>query len=853
MSSEQTSANPDGASAAPAAETPTSSTAPSASAPALASTASVTTAFSVGWLLAELAREAGARPADRRPEGSLSSATLHGSSASMLAAAPPAKVRVRQIQAKLSRLKADLDQAGVPAQDATALDAKVDALLAEVDGGSARGAPNGRVGAATLVGEITQDTLANLTAASTRLGRAFGLGYDLANTCTLPKEATGDDLARQFGTRVVDVQEALADLASSLPAHAGRSVSLSLAQWEYWASDPKLSKHPVKWPQEGVEDALARQGQVWRSVLSGEKLGKDMLATTDYFGALRTLVSRFLKRPWVWMLLFAAVAALGGGLYLFIAQHGTLVRIAGAFLSALGAVGISTATLKRALSDVAKEIETQVWDAELDYAIADAVTVPPGDWRITLKKIDLPPPRGLDPNIAANARTVHRISQAIIGKRSKLSKRWQVQKYLHEKGTYETLDGVITAKGKTDLGRRMKIAKNLIKRDTLGHEPERVAAGAPGRIVSGHRASPDKLSAFVWTFRHGRAHDIKEYDDYNAARAAARLPHDASKDDSPVLDIDAGPTPPPIRHATDRRKLRRAEAEVRKRLTPAHQKLALQSSSPIDRLALRARRGKGSPDVFIPRDPYLSLVQNALERRMKFRQASEPPAGAGSADRQAADGTSVALGDQLFDKFGPDDFGWMETVVEAGLTALAGDKHPFGTKPTDQKLGEQARLVLLADWGTGTPRALKIAELARQRLEQAEGPECHLVHLGDVYYCGLPGEYRSRFLDRWPGSEEHAPNGPVTSWNLNGNHDMYSGGQGYFDVISHPPFAQQAGTSCFRLWNDHWQFIALDTAYADNDLYEAQLPWLERWVDEFRAGAQSRRTVLLSHHQLGST
>ncbi len=251
----------------------------------------------------------------------------------------------------------------------------------------------------------------------------------------------------------------------------------------------------------------------------------------------------------------------------------------------------------------------------------------------------------------------------------------------------------------------------------------------------------------------------------------------------------------------------------------------------------------------MPRDAYLSLVQDALERRLAFHQASTPPHQASPGERQAADGTSMALGDELFARFGPDDFGWMSTAVEEGLTLLTGDKHAFGNEPTEQRLADRARVVLISDWGTGTPRAQRLAELARRRLEEAEDRERHLIHLGDVYYCGLPGEYRSRFLDPWPA---RGLPGSVSSWNLNGNHDMYSGGQTYFDVISRPPFAQQAGTSCFRLFNDHWQFIALDTAYEDNDLYNRQLPWLERWVEEFRASGDSRRTVLLSHHQLGS-
>jgi 3',5'-cyclic AMP phosphodiesterase CpdA len=326
-----------------------------------------------------------------------------------------------------------------------------------------------------------------------------------------------------------------------------------------------------------------------------------------------------------------------------------------------------------------------------------------------------------------------------------------------------------------------------------------------------------------------------------------------------VTSSAASPPPPPLRHATDRRKLRRAEREVRRRLSPTARAKALQLSSRQSRLDLYAwRLRKGSPAVFMPRDPYLSLVQDALEQRIEIvrsegRAATDPGPPGGP---EGADGTSVKLGDELFAQFGPDDFGWMQTVVEAGLTAIDGGKHPFGVTPTEQPLGERARLVLLADWGTGTPRAQRIGALAREWLDGAEpGVQRHVIHLGDVYYCGLPGEYRSRFLNDWPGSA----GSDAVSWNLNGNHDMYSGGRGYFGVLAQAPFAQQHGTSCFRLSNDHWQFIGLDTAYLDNDLYDVQLPWLAQWVGVPSSGASSEssgsgtpRTVLLTHHQLGS-
>ena len=58
-----------------------------------------------------------------------------------------------------------------------------------------------------------------------------------------------------------------------------------------------------------------------------------------------------------------------------------------------------------------------------------------------------------------------------------------------------------------------------------------------------------------------------------------------------------------------------------------------------------------------------------------------------------------------------------------------------------------------------------------------------MVHLGDVYYVGEPGEYSERVLasGMWP--VEAAEKEKIGSWSLNGNHDMYVGGHGYFDKL----------------------------------------------------------------------
>jgi hypothetical protein len=145
---------------------------------------------------------------------------------------------------------------------------------------------------------------------------------------------------------------------------------------------------------------------------------------------------------------------------------------------------------------------------------------------------------------------------------------------------------------------------------------------------------------------------------------------------------------------------------------------------------------------------------------------------------------------------------------------------------------------------------------------QGEGRAVHVIHLGDVYYSGDPGEYARRVLAEglWPVSAEQAEAG-VTSWSLNGNHDMYFGGWGYFDtLLAEPRFANQrspdgAPTSFFRIRTPSWDLVGLDTAWdtdvlskgAKGVLADPQADVLRGWAAE-----SDRRLMLLSHHQLVS-
>jgi hypothetical protein len=77
---------------------------------------------------------------------------------------------------------------------------------------------------------------------------------------------------------------------------------------------------------------------------------------------------------------------------------------------------------------------------------------------------------------------------------------------------------------------------------------------------------------------------------------------------------------------------------------------------------------------------------------------------------------------------------------------------------------------------------------------------------------------------------------------LNGNHEMYSGGFGYFKHIL-PAFKQDA--SYFAIQNEHWLLVGLDTAYVDHDIDATQVAWLNVLLQQ----KGQRKVVLFSHQQ----
>jgi hypothetical protein len=200
-----------------------------------------------------------------------------------------------------------------------------------------------------------------------------------------------------------------------------------------------------------------------------------------------------------------------------------------------------------------------------------------------------------------------------------------------------------------------------------------------------------------------------------------------------------------------------------------------------------------------------------------------------------------------------------------------GRRHPFQTydgEDGDNGIyrlrgdGREIRIALAGDWATGTDEAARVASLI-----EAYRPH-YSIHLGDVYYVGDPAEVGANFLGlanpRYHFAPCKWPLGSEGAFALNGNHEMYARGFGYFDHIL-PKLGVHGSArgqiaSYFCLENDHWRIIALDTGYnsvgapilerfvqPDCALPPELIDWLRNVVKP--QADDPRGIVILSHHQ----
>lgn len=189
----------------------------------------------------------------------------------------------------------------------------------------------------------------------------------------------------------------------------------------------------------------------------------------------------------------------------------------------------------------------------------------------------------------------------------------------------------------------------------------------------------------------------------------------------------------------------------------------------------------------------------------------------------------------------------------------------------DENRTDTVRVALVGDWGTGTEESEKVAAQMT-----AFAPHFTL-HIGDVYYVGDPPEMNENCLGIKNPNNNYDPvkwpTGKLGSFAMNGNHEMYANGGGYFDVflprlglcVNGKMTGQQ--TSFFCLQNSNWRILAIDTGYnslgvpvlgqiplinkipgigADCKLPDPLVEWLKSIV---LTTQDNRGLVLMSHHQ----
>jgi hypothetical protein len=148
---------------------------------------------------------------------------------------------------------------------------------------------------------------------------------------------------------------------------------------------------------------------------------------------------------------------------------------------------------------------------------------------------------------------------------------------------------------------------------------------------------------------------------------------------------------------------------------------------------------------FMSRDPIQSLLQSTLES--KLRESGVPEE---SSEHRGLLGEIIHFIESILHpvRYGPDDPDWVIDIAGAVLDRLARGNHPFNPLPAEHEVADDARVVIVGDWGTGLPRARAVAGHMAEEVAQAlaEGREAHVVHLGDIYYSGMEDEVRRHVL-----------------------------------------------------------------------------------------------------------
>ena len=308
----------------------------------------VSVAFALGWQMSEVYRPE--RRAIRTPPASQHD--LPG--ISRLTEVEFQRMGLDQVQAGITKLATRIVNAGLELPDAEQFG---DSLTDESD----------PVTRQQTIRASHVRLLSTLTAADFRLGKAYGLGRALADTTRDPP-----DYVTELGrARIATLTGWVRVLASALPDHAAHSVADSMEAWSRYVSGAGRY-------DKDTQAKLRAQGELWRSLLSGEKQPTAMLETSDYVHAGEGLLQRsaalagsFLKHYW-WLVALVVILFVGGIVVIAVSGSATAV-VAGAG-SVLASLGISWKGIGNTLGTASARLEQPLWQAQLDQAVYERIT-----------------------------------------------------------------------------------------------------------------------------------------------------------------------------------------------------------------------------------------------------------------------------------------------------------------------------------------------------------------------------------------------------------------------------------------------------------------------------------------------
>ena len=217
-----------------------------------------------------------------------------------------------------------------------------------------------------------------LTAADFRLEKAYSIGRALY---PISVQTRLDDLRRVGwdGGLFVAACGWLRDLKTEFATCAADAVVGTLLQWQEMVAPGTASRSKAaaaRSPATGEVpgNLLLRQGEIWRSLLSGEKLVTDYLNLGDYVVAGQHLVRQYARLArsvfgagaWVAFAVILAVLAAATGAAIYFGQGGAVIGIAGA---GLGFFGITSASVGMAVRQALRLVQQPHWEAEITDAL----------------------------------------------------------------------------------------------------------------------------------------------------------------------------------------------------------------------------------------------------------------------------------------------------------------------------------------------------------------------------------------------------------------------------------------------------------------------------------------------------